>query len=102
MNKVVVNIKVDPETKKAAQVLANDLGLTLSSLINAQLRQLINSRRLVLDAPYSERPMSPKLEAELDEVYQEIKQGKISQPHTSLDSLLNDLNRSPKQNDHSL
>ena len=96
MNKVVVNIKVDPETKKAAQALANDLGLTLSSLVNAQLRQLVNRRQLVLDAPYPNRPISPKLEAELDQVYKEIERGEVSQPYTDLDSLLDDLNRPPK------
>ena len=97
MNKVVVNIKVDPETKKAAQALANDLGLTLSSLINAQLRQLINRRRLVLDAPYPDQPMSPKLEAELDQVYKEIERGGVSQPHASLDDFLSGLNRPPSK-----
>ena len=97
MNKVIVNIKVDPETKKAAQVLAKDLGLTLSSLINAQLRQLVNRRQLVLDAPYPDRPMTPKLEAELDQVYKEVELGDVSQPHTSLDNFLDDLNQSPSQ-----
>ena len=97
MNKVIVNIKVDPETKKAAQALASDLGLTLSSLINAQLKQLISHRRLVLEAPYPDRPMGPKLEAELDQVYKEIKQGGVSQPHTDLGSFLNDLNRPPSE-----
>lgn len=93
MNKVVVNVKVDPETKKAAQALANDLGLTLSSLINVQLKQLVNHRRLVLDAPYPEQPMSPKLEAELEQVYKEIERGDVSQPHTNIENFLDDLNR---------
>ena len=97
MNKVVVNVKVDPETKKAAQALANNLGLTLSGLVNAQLKQLINQQRLVLDAPYPTRPMSPKLEAELDQVYQEIRQGHVSQPHAGLNSFLGDLNQPPNE-----
>ena len=97
MNKVIVNIKVDPETKKAAQGLAKDLGLTLSGLINAQLRQLVNRRQLVLNAPYPNRPMTPKLEAELDQVYKEVELGGVSQPHTSLDNFLNDLNQSPSK-----
>ena len=97
MNKVIVNIKVDPETKKAAQILAKDLGLTLSSLINAQLRQLVNRRQLVLDAPYPDRPMTPRLEAELDQVYKEVELGGVSQPHTGLDSFLDDLNRPPNK-----
>ena len=97
MNKVVVNVKVDPETKKAAQVLANDLGLTLSSLVNAQLKQLVNQQRLVLDAPYPTQPMGPKLETELDQVYREVREGRVSRPHTSLNSFLDDLNQPPNQ-----
>ena len=37
--------------------------------------------------------MTPKLEAELDEVYKEIQAGGISKPHTSVDGLIEDLNR---------
>ncbi|MYB75536.1 MAG: hypothetical protein F4X83_00230 [Chloroflexi bacterium] len=97
MNKVVVNIKVDQETKKAAQALANDLGLTLSGLVNAQLKQLVRQQQLVLYATYPEQPMSPKLEAELDQVYGEIERGDVSQPHASLDSFLDDLNQLPSE-----
>lgn len=93
MNKVVVNVKVDPETKKAAQTLADNLGLTLSGLVNAQLKQLVNQQRLVLDASYPSRPMGPKLTAELDQVYREIEQGQVSRTHTNLNDFLDDLNR---------
>ena len=93
MNKVVVNIKTDPETKQAAQSLAHSLGLTLSGLINAQLKQLIYQQRLVLDAPYPTQPMSPKLEKELVQVHQEVKEGGISRPHNNLSDFLKDLNQ---------
>ncbi len=92
MNKVVVNIKTDPETKQAAQALANNLGLTLSGLINAQLKQLIYQQRLVLDAPHPAQSMGPKLEKELGQVYREIKDGEVSRSHTNLDDFLKDLN----------
>ena len=61
MNKVVVNIKTDQETKEEPQTLANELGLSLSSLINVQLKQLIYHRRLVLDAPCPVMQISKKL-----------------------------------------
>lgn len=93
MNKVVVNIKTDPETKEAAQALASRLGLTLSGLINVQLKQLINRRQLVLDVPFPSQPVSPKLERELDQVYQEVKDGQVSQTHTNLSDFLDDLNK---------
>ncbi len=91
MNKVIVNIKTDPETKKAAQLLANELGLTLSALINAQLKQLIHHRRLVLDAPYPTISVDAKMEKELDEAYKEIEAGQISKPFDNVDDFLNDL-----------
>lgn len=91
MNKVVVNIKTDPEIKKAAQALADDLGLTLSALINAQLKQLIHHRRLVLDAPYPVKRVNKKTEALLDEVYKEAAEGHVSQSFDNLDDLFEDL-----------
>lgn len=92
MNKVVINIKTDLETKKASQAIANDLGLSLSALINTQLKQLIHHRRLVLDAPYPVMEIDAKTEKELDQVYKEISQGKVSQPFDSVEELLKDLN----------
>lgn len=93
MNKVVVNIKTDPETKEAMQAMANSLGLTLSGMINAQFKQLINQQRLVLDVPFPVQPITPKLERELDQVYREIKAGEVSRPYTNLDNFLDDLNK---------
>ena len=41
MNNTNVTIRVDKDVKKQAEVLFNDLGLTLSSAINMFLRQAI-------------------------------------------------------------
>lgn len=46
MNTAVVNIKVDPKVKKQAQAVAEKLGFSLSSVINAYLRQLIKTRKV--------------------------------------------------------
>ena len=43
--------------------------------------------------PFPTKPVTPKLERELDQVYREIKAGDISRPYTNLDDLLNDLNK---------
>ena len=91
MNKVVVNIKIDPETKAAAQALANDLGLALSASINAHLKQLINQRRLVLDAPHPVMPVNAETEKALDDVYEEVKAGQVSKPFDNVDDFLKDL-----------
>jgi addiction module RelB/DinJ family antitoxin len=44
MNTSVVNVKVDKQVKKQAQEVAEDLGFSLSSLVNGFLRQLIRSK----------------------------------------------------------
>lgn len=91
MNKVAVNFKTDAATKEAAQKLADDLGLTLSALINTQLKQLINERRVLLQAPYPTMPVSQKLAQQLDEVEKEVAAGQVSRPHTDLKQLARDL-----------
>jgi DNA-damage-inducible protein J len=44
MKSTVINIKTDVKIKKAAQKTAADLGLSLSGVINAFLKQLIRDK----------------------------------------------------------
>ena len=44
MNTSVINIKTNPEVKASAQRVANDLGFSLSSLINGYLKQLVKTK----------------------------------------------------------
>lgn len=44
MNTTVVNFKTDAKIKKGAQAVAKDLGFSLSSLLNAYLRNLVRTR----------------------------------------------------------
>jgi len=62
--KTVINIKTDPETKKRAQELAEELGVPLSTIINVYLRQFIRTREFSFSLAY---PMSPALEKILAE-----------------------------------
>ena len=50
MNTAVIITKTDPEVKKKAQKLAKELGVSLSSLLNAYLRQIIRTRTVTLSA----------------------------------------------------
>lgn len=59
MSKSVINFKVDSEVKEEAQRLARELGVPLSSIVNAQLRELIRTRTLNVSA---EPRMTPYLE----------------------------------------
>lgn len=57
--KTIINIKADREVKKHAQKIASDLGLSLSAVINAYLKQFIRNKEVY----YGIVPtMSPELE----------------------------------------
>lgn len=54
MNTAVVTTKIDPQTKKAAMETAADLGLPLSVVIKAFLKQFIRSKSITFST--SEEP----------------------------------------------
>lgn len=76
----MINIKTDKEVKESAQALAEEMGLTLSAIINASLKQFVRSREL----NFSVLPkMTPYLEKIIDQDERDFKTGKnISGPFT--------------------
>jgi len=48
--KIITSIKLDKEIKSDATQLARNLGLSLSSVVNATLKQFVNERRVVFSA----------------------------------------------------
>ena len=76
--KTLISIKIDVVVKKRAQKVAADLGLTLSAIVNAMLKQLIRDRAIALSAAPK---MTPYLESILAEVEEDLASGKnISKP----------------------
>jgi len=73
MAKTVINIKADKEVKKNAQKAAEELGLSLSDVVNASLRNLIRSREVYFS--YIPR-MTPELERLLGLIEKDIHQRK--------------------------
>lgn len=70
--RTVIHIKADVEVKENAQKLARELGLSLSDVINASLRNFIRTR----EVRFSDIPiMTPELEKLLDIVEEDIKKG---------------------------
>ena len=49
MNTAVINFKTEKNIKRQAQSIAADMGLNLSFLINAYLKQLVRTRRVEFD-----------------------------------------------------
>lgn len=73
----VIHIKADQEVKKNAQEAAQELGLTLSDIINASLRNFIRTRQVI----FSDTPvMTPELEKLLDKVEEDIKHNRNLSP----------------------
>lgn len=74
MYTTVVNVKIDPKTKKQAQKVAEELGFSLSALIKGYLKQLIHTKRVSFDL--SEEP-SEYLIQSIKEAEEDIKAGRV-------------------------
>ncbi|TSC66643.1 MAG: Uncharacterized protein G01um101477_30 [Candidatus Doudnabacteria bacterium Gr01-1014_77] len=64
--KTIINIKTDKQVKENAQKVAADLGLTLSAVINASLKQFIRSKEVYFSA-------IPRMTPELEELIGSVK-----------------------------
>ena len=84
----VINVKVDEDVKASAQEVARSAGLTLSTLVNAYLRQVAATRRIDL---YSPEPMTPKLEKLIAEVEKSIQADNVSKPFDNAADFIADL-----------
>lgn len=85
MKTSVINVKTDRDMKKNAQKLAEELGLSLSTVINAYLKQFVRDKEVRFTAAYR---MSPKLEKFLGKVEKDIAKGKnFSGPFSSAKEL---------------
>ena len=93
MKTSVINIKTDEETKKKAQEMAKELGLTLSAIINAYLKQAVKSG----EVHFSTYRMTPYLEKRIEQVEKDIKAGRnLSPGFESADEAIAWLHRNDK------
>lgn len=76
MNTAVMTIKTDPDLKVRVQKIAGELGFSLSSLINAYLKQLARTRTVFFSA-VSEQP-SEYLIKSLEESEADLKDDRAS------------------------
>ncbi len=82
MNTTVINIKTNPNVKSQAQAIAEELGLSLSAVINALLKQFVRTKAINLDLVREEVP-SPYLKKMLKESMEDIKKGRVSPAFTN-------------------
>jgi antitoxin component of RelBE/YafQ-DinJ toxin-antitoxin module len=80
----VLNVKIDPLLKKKAQAVAKDLGLPMSIVVSASLRDFVNTRSITIsDSPI----LKPEVEAELLALSQAARAGRLDELSPAFDSL---------------
>src|SRR3989344_7390032 len=84
MNTAIVNVKVNPTVKRQAQKVAEDMGLSLSALVNGFLKHLIKTKTVTFTA--SEEP-TPYLLRALRESKEDIKAGRVTSFKNPKDAL---------------
>ncbi len=86
--KTQVNLKIDPIIKKNAQKRAQELGLSLSSVVNATLSQFARTGELELSTTPR---MTPYLEGLIKEARKDYAAGRTSGPFSNAEDLLKHL-----------
>lgn len=86
----VISVRIDTSVKEAAQQVVKSAGISLSTLINSYLRQIVATRRIELYAP---EQMTPKLEGLIAEIESELSSGKFSKKFNDADGFLADLKK---------
>lgn len=81
----VISIRIEKKVKEEAQEVARSIGVSLSTLVNSYLKQIIATRRIELYAP---EPMTPKLESLIAEVEAELDSGQFSQKFDNAEDFL--------------
>ena len=89
MNSVNINIRTDAVTKKQAETLFNEFGISLSSAINMFLKQTIRERKIPFEIGYT-NSVPNELTAK---VLKESEEGiNLSPVYNSVDELMDALN----------
>ena len=101
MNISLITVKTPTQVKERAQEVAKELGFSLSSLVNAYLRQLVKTKTVHFSLP--EEPTQYLLDC-LNESKKDIKAGRVisfEKPEEAvsyLDRIIKEDEQSNKQN----
>jgi len=88
MNKTLLTVKTDKALKLAAQKTAEEIGISLGTLVNSFLKQFVRTKEINLSVSY--RP-SEYLRRAIEEAEREYAEGKLPAA-VSLDALMKELN----------
>ena len=68
----VLNVKIDEKLKREAQKAAKVLGLPISTVVAASLREFVRTRSITIS---EDRPLKPEVEAELLRISADARKG---------------------------
>ena len=88
--KTILNFKVDKKLKESAKNTAQKLGIPLSTVMNAFLRQFVNEKEVIFSLP-AYKP-SQLLMGIIKEAERDFNNGDIGGPFNSVDALIKNLN----------
>ena len=91
MSYAVVSAKIDPQTKKEAMATADSLGVPLSIVIKAFLKQFIRTKTVTFSAR-GERPNEYLIQA-IKKAREDLKAGKASPTFDNTEDAIKWLNR---------
>lgn len=84
MKTAIVNFKTDEATKIKAQIVAKQIGIPLSNLLNAYLCELAATGSVHFT---TSEPMTEKMEQIISEAEKEIAAGEVSGPFETLEEM---------------
>ena len=85
--KTIINVKTEKEIKQNAQKIAKDIGLSLSDVVNASLRNFIRTREVYFSAIPR---MTSEFERLIGRIDKDIKEKKNLSPSLSSSKKIND------------
>lgn len=89
MKTAVITVKTDPQVKKQAQQIAKSLGFSLSTLVNAYLKEFIETKTVL----FSKKPeLTAYAKKALAESEKNFKDGDHSPPFTNVKDAMKWLN----------
>lgn len=89
LDKTIINLKVSKDLKREAQALADEIGVPLTTVITANLKEFVRSRSLTVAAFPR---LKLEVERELGKAIDDFKAGKnVSKPYKTPDEITDHL-----------
>ena len=100
MNTTTLHIKTDIKTRDDAKKLAENFGFSLTSLVNALLKQVVRTKRL--DLNLEENP-TPYMIKALKQSEEDVKKGRVisfKNPQEAIDYVTTMIEHDKRKNNH--